>query len=41
MSIRCLPWNQPFDRAERPAVRDDEIELTYAGLADHVQALAA
>ncbi len=40
MTIRYLPWNQPADLAEQPAVRDDEVELTYAELADRVEAMA-
>lgn len=40
MTIPYLPWNQPDDRAGQPAVRDDEVELTYAEVADRVETMA-
>lgn len=38
--MNYLPWNQPSDRADRPCVRDDRLELTYAEFATRVEGAA-
>lgn len=40
MDLAYLPWNQPADRADRPCLRDDRLELTYAGFATRVDGAA-
>ncbi len=40
MDLDHLPWNQPDERAERPCMRDDRVELTYAEFAARVDGAA-
>jgi acyl-CoA synthetase (AMP-forming)/AMP-acid ligase II len=40
MTIRYLPWNAPADAADRPCLRDESVELTYADVAGRVDAVA-
>src|SRR5689334_5153726 len=39
MSIGYLPWTRP-DVADRPCLRDEAVELTYAQVARRVEAVA-
>ncbi|MGC4961221.1 class I adenylate-forming enzyme family protein [Gordonia sp. DT101] len=40
MELTYLPWNQPIARADRPCVRDERIELSYAEFATRVDGAA-
>lgn len=40
MSLGYLPWYQPVADADRPCLRDDNEELTYAQVTERVSAFA-
>ncbi|MGW2665157.1 class I adenylate-forming enzyme family protein [Nocardia tengchongensis] len=40
MDLPYLPWNQPPHHADRPCVRDDRLELSYADFATRVDGVA-
>lgn len=40
MDLDYVPWNQPDHRADRPCMRDDRVELTYAEFATRVDGAA-
>jgi long-chain acyl-CoA synthetase len=40
MTLAYLPWQQPPAHADRPAVRNEQFDLTYAEFASWVEAAA-